>query len=389
MKERTLSRCARGACAALAWLALGLLAAGCSGLSYPEQPEPADGPQAALSSASPERRAWIAHSRSGREALRLHQYEAAEDGFLAAISATGGLPPSDARAQAALGNLIRLAGAYQQQQRFEDAARVTAHVVSESRAGPRPYFEAAAPVLLRQGQYLEAGGRAADAAALYEFALGLEGAHGDAGSTSERLELRRHLANAYVAEGRLAEAAPLLEALQSEIEARHGAASPHTARMLEDVARLHWAERDLQATERAYLRAIEIYAADPARDYELLRLRSALASVYLDAERPEDAERLGAEVLALLEEGGTEGGPLAAVLDTLATAEARIGKHEEAEAHYRRGIEERDKETDPAVTRHLRPLLQNYADLLRSTGRTSEADAIEARIALEIGRDGS
>ena len=74
---------------------------------------------------------------------------------------------------------------------------------------------------------------------------------------------------------------------------------------------------------------------------------------------------------------------LAAVLDSLATAEARNAKFVDAEAHYRRAITERDK-ASPALQRDLVEILANYASMLRQLDRNTEAEAMEARVELEL-----
>ena len=387
MKKWEPGRSSRCRSAAIAWLTLAVAASGCAGLSYPEEPPPrAAEPQSAAPTPAAGTNAWISHSRNGHEALRLGQLEIAEESFVAALTAASKLRPGDARQRAALGNLVRLAAMYQRGQRFEDAARLTAIVLAESRAGRRPDFETTVPVLLTQGRHLERSGRRADAVVLYEFAASLEPPRGAV--TATQLELRRRLANAYVASQRLEEAAPLLESLLAGAEQRHGPESPATAQLWADLARLRVAQQDYPAAEQSYLRAVELRAAIAPASLELARLENELAQFYLGRQRHREAEPLARKALERLEELGDPGAALAATLDTLATAEAGMGELDAAERHYRRAIEEREK-ADPAARRELLSVLENYADLLRSSDRTSEAVAIEARIALELQRDAS
>jgi soluble lytic murein transglycosylase-like protein len=82
---------------------------------------------------------WSSLSREGHEAVRGRQYPAAESSFMAALGLTSALPPHDARIQASLGNLVRLAASYHRRGRERDAERVMALVVrtEERRDLPR------------------------------------------------------------------------------------------------------------------------------------------------------------------------------------------------------------------------------------------------------------
>jgi tetratricopeptide (TPR) repeat protein len=213
-------RAARSTALLIALLAVGV---GCKSLSYPDvEPEPEPGPEVhVFGDATPvptrDARVWTELARAGREELRSGNLQAAESRFRAALAATNELPAHDARARAALTNLLHLGETYQQRKLYDDAARITSLVVDESGAGRGPDFDSAARLLLRQGAYFEESDRSLEAAPLYACALGLDGAGPHAGS--DYFWLRLAAARLELGEGRFETAAVDLARLLGEIDA--------------------------------------------------------------------------------------------------------------------------------------------------------------------------
>jgi len=215
LHRHELARAASKTCLLLSLLAL---ASGCQSLSYPSvepEPEPQAAP-AAVPMPTRNARVWTDLSRAGRDELRAGNLQGAESRFRAALAATADLPPHDARARAALSNLLRLGESYQAQGLYEDAARIASLVVDESRAGREPDFASAAPLLQRQGRYFESTDRRAEAEPLYTCALQLAGAGPEAGADYHALRL--DLARLQLADGRFDAAASGLEQLLVELE---------------------------------------------------------------------------------------------------------------------------------------------------------------------------
>jgi len=67
---------------------------------------------------------WAALTRAGHQALRPRDYEAAEQQFLAALTATSAFATHDVRTRTSLGNLLRLASRYHAARRHGDERRV-------------------------------------------------------------------------------------------------------------------------------------------------------------------------------------------------------------------------------------------------------------------------
>lgn len=354
---------------------------GCRSLSYPE-PEPdatsGDGPQSHVAT-TPDQSAWVALSSAGRNAMRVRDYEAAEESYVAALAETGTFPIHDARVRTALGNVLRVARAHQANDDYANADRLIAHVVRSADTGRLADFQVASPIFNRQAAYHQRQGDTEAAIALYETALTLYGAT-DPARVLPRLNTESLLGNAYLALGRPDEAAPLLLSVLQGIQSRFGPESLQASRALIDVAALRAERGDLPGAERDFLRALAIQEQEIAGSLEHALNENRLAWLYLEHDRNLEAARHSAASVKLMDDLGVDGALLIASLDTLATAEMRQGHVADAEAHFARALALYDEVNEPTST-ELIVLLDHYAEFARSTGDTSRSDALSARAA--------
>lgn len=362
---------------------------GCASLSYPEDDPAAQavdtGDTHVATAHDPDD--WVRLSASGRDAMRVRDLAGAEENFVAALAETSVFPPYDSRVRTALGNCLRLAAAYQRQDRFEDAGRLVELVVQNAEAGRAAAFSSAASVTTEQARWEQARGRPEAAIRIYQTTLGLWEAESHRNADA-RLMVEHLLGNAYVDAGRAAEALPLLERVRDEVVRREGTDSPAAIVAHVDLAAALAATGDLQAAEESYLLAIEIGDRFEPDGLELAIVRNQVAWFYLEHDRNEEALPLAEQAVASLDAMEIDGAPLASALDTLALAETRLGRAGEAEQHFRRAIDARDQ-ADPASRRELDSVLVHYAALLRSVGRDDEADRIEADLAREQAEAGA
>jgi tetratricopeptide (TPR) repeat protein len=341
--------------------------------------DPTAAPAAAANTYTP--LIWARRTRAGREQMRIRDYSAAQESFIAALDATAGRPPHDVRVQTSLDNLVRLARRLQTAGQYPEAGEVLAVLLEQRGMQRLPGSASLTPVLIAQGHYLGAQGQTESAIEIFELALDLEDAELRT-DTRSSLETKRALGKAYMRAGRLDEASSLLVAVAREVEERAGSESLPTAAALASLAELQQLQGDFEAAERNFRRALEIQSTAVPEGFEVAYTSNSLAWLYLERGRFLESLGLARQAVEIFEDLRIEGAVLAAALDTLATAETRLEKYTDAEENYRRAISEFDK-ADPASQRRLIAVLENYAVMLRAVDRPSEAQAIDARVALE------
>ncbi len=369
----------RLASAAAALVAASLAGAGCGSLSYPERgPEPSDPaqPQSHVATTT-DRSAWVSFSADGRNAMRVRDYAAAEESYLAALAETGGFPVHDVRVRTALGNVLRLARIRQARGEWTDADRLIDQVVRQAERGRLAAFESAAPVLTAQAEHHLALGDPQTAITLYETGLTLYGVH-DPALVLTRLDMQSRLGRAYLDAGRPDEAAPHLLSVLTATQSRFGPESLHAARVRIDVAAMREAQGDFTAAERDYLLALTIQERENGGSLEHAVDENRLAWLYLEHDRIPEAERHANASVELLTKLGVSGPNMVASLDTLATAETRRGKVEQAGAHFAQALALYD-ELDDIYRGELVVLLDHYAELARSVGDAARAEDLAAR----------
>jgi tetratricopeptide (TPR) repeat protein/tRNA A-37 threonylcarbamoyl transferase component Bud32 len=135
--------------------------------------------------------------------------------------------------------------------------------------------------------------------------------------------------------------------------------------------------------EPLYRRAMAIHEAglDAQGPLPYAATATSLASLYDDVGRYRDADRLARRALEIRSQALPGDDPLLAesLHNVAHVGHRHLGRHEEAEQLYRRALAIRERKLpadDPALAQTLRDL----ADLLRSRGRTAEAETLEARI---------
>jgi tetratricopeptide (TPR) repeat protein len=149
-----------------------------------------------------------------------------------------------------------------------------------------------------------------------------------------------------------------------------------------DVGEMYRALGEYAAAEQAYARALAIQESAIAGSREYALNQNGLAWVYVEAGRLDEAVQWAKESLARLDVEQMAGPALIATLDTLATAESRLGRVADARAHFARALSHYDA-ADAATRARLADLLDHYAEFQRSIGDPGRADALAARAARE------
>jgi len=389
------SRVSSATALALGALMLGLSGGtiGCVGLSYPTetaqssdpQPEARGGaapvtppvtltPAAAAVTIGP--LTWAQHSARAREAVRDGDLQSVEENLLAALALLTDRPSHDARVRATLDNLARLAGLYQDQERYEDAGRVLKGVLAEVAAGRETDPVTAFEVVIRQAAYLTANDRRAEVALLYQSALFLRPR--DTGSVNLAVELRRSLASIRLADGDTAAAAALIDPTLEQIEADRGADSLSVAALLVDSALIREAEGKLDEAAADLLRAIEIEEKQAPNGLSRARVLNHLADFHnRHGRNAAEAVAYATTAVELIRALGPGGASLVAGLDTLANAEVALGRSADAEQHFAEALGLYDA-LSPAQRVQVGGVVENYAAFIGSQGRPEEAAAIRA-----------
>jgi tetratricopeptide (TPR) repeat protein len=371
---------------------LGLASAGCAWFSFPEEPpaepvavDPMAEPEepAALAAArevEASQQSWSSLAATGRDALKMGDFEAAEEAYLEAVAITAELDPDDIRSRTALSNLVRLAAQYQRHRRFEDAGRIVSRVVAESLNGRHPDFEVAAPVLITQGHYLERAGRRSETIRIFE--AGLASAPRSSLGSQERMVMQRGLALAYIEEGRPADAAPLLEDLRVRTSRIGDGKTIAYAAVLSDIGDLREAEGDIAGADASFEEAIALYRELEPDSAQLANTLNRVAWFKTKNDNAKEAVPLAQEGLAILDLHGIGGPTRAAYLDTLATAQTGIGHYTQAEHNYKQAVEERGQ-GNAASQLQQAGIVENYIALLRKVGKNDRAEGLERQLAAE------
>ncbi|MBW2696226.1 MAG: tetratricopeptide repeat protein [Deltaproteobacteria bacterium] len=372
---------------AAALLPLCLAMSGCRSLNYPEVPAatPAHDPTTEGHVApNTEPGAWVPLSRAGRNALKMRDYDAAEQNYVAALAETTMLPEYDTRVRTALGNVVRIAATYQAQRRWNDSDRLVDLIIENAEAGRGADFSVASPVFIGQGNYRTSHDRSEDAIVVYEATRLLWNADAPQHEAA-RVQTGQLIAMAYLDAGMPEEAITRMQGLVEDVSRIFGPASAATASAYFKLASAYEQDNDFSRAEEAYQRSLEIRESIDPDGLELANLRNQVASFYADHDRNEQAAELAGLAVATLEAHDVQGANLAAVLDTLASAQTQLGRSDEAEANFKRALAARDQ-TDPEIRPQLDRVLENYALLLRSLDRDEEARTIEAEISSDNDR---
>lgn len=94
--------------------------------------------------------------------------------------------------------------------------------------------------------------------------------------------------------------------------------------------------------------------------------------------RPSDAETQFKLAVAEAEKLGSESHAVAGVLLNLANTYRQQGKFNEAEPTYKKAIAMKERLADP-LHKDMVPFLENYSRMLKSAGRTDEAEKLEKK----------
>ena len=94
--------------------------------------------------------------------------------------------------------------------------------------------------------------------------------------------------------------------------------------------------------------------------------------------KPGDAETQFKLAIAEAEKLGSESHAIASVLLNLANTYRQQGKFGEAEPTYKKAIAMKERLADP-LHKDMVPFLENYSRMLKSAGRTDEAEKLEKK----------
>ncbi len=370
-------------------MALLIAPIGCVSLSYPELPEtgpvedaggwPASAedrlgddaqPEAARAAASTERAdSWSALSRGGREALRTGDLELARSRFEAALAASYAFPPHDARTRAAVGNLLILAGQQQLRGQFSVADELIQAALAEQQAGRVPGFGIAVPVLIRQAEHVAGDGDFPAALPYLEAADEIRPRPGL--SDALMLELEDKLASTLSKSGRNAEAMPRMERLLEQLGSDPNTAPRTLANLHIAMAEANTAEGAIEAAEESYRQALAVAEVSRPDSPLSIDVQNRMAWFFVEQGRSRDALPLVGHAIETLDRLGVEGHARSAVLDTQATALARLGEFDAAAPIYREAIAGFGEETAHAEA--LAGIIDHYAEMLLDQGQTDEA----------------
>ena len=198
------------------------------------------------------------------------------------------------------------------------------------------------------------------------------------------------LAQLYVAQGRYADAEPLLRRSLAIVENRGrpddfnvGVALNSLANLYEDQGRYAEAEPLLKRSIAIYEKARWPFAtrekAREPKDFEVSIPLNTLAQVYQRQGRTDEAEALYKRNLAIREEAlGPDDREVGGALNNLAGLYSEQGRYAEAEPMYRRSLGIFEKKLGPEHP-HVGAALHNLARLLQDQGRYAEVEPMYRR----------
>lgn len=184
----------------------------------------------------------------------------------------------------------------------------------------------------------------------------------------------------YRISGDNARALPLLRRTVYLYEQTVGPDHPLTALALCSLGQVDAAGKKYLQAEQEFRRAIgitvRIYGAEQP---EALLMGAHLGRIYVDMGKYEQAQTLLSELLPRTRKAyGANHFCVAFCLYSLADAEAKLRRREEAQIHYREAIAIYDDSPGPGGV-WLANALRHYADLLRQDHRRDEAKTLEGR----------
>ena len=231
--------------------------------------------------------------------------------------------------------------------------------------------------LFRLGHFVSFLNSSAAAEPLTERALAILGKNLGA-QDAEVLECVNELAGIYFIQGNHAAAEPLQERYLKAREQALGLAHTEVAALVVNLGTTLCRQRKFFEAERMFARWLE--AGEKARgpkDPEVVRILERLAELYEEERKYTQAETLYRRLLAQEEAAGPPVSYLAARSPyKLGLLCAKQGRYAEAEAFFRRSIAIYEWFS---VYNNQASVLADFAQLLRKTGRTREADEADAQ----------
>lgn len=272
-------------------------------------------------------KAWLEHTRRGREARAVGDDETARVEFLAALDATEDMPPDSVRSRAALQNLESLAQYYAQRSNDTGTIAITPPLIAAIERMHGPNDPEIALAWMRLGRAQVRAERTEEGAASLRRAIALE-------ETGMKL--------------------PGLQAAEA----------------LSALAKLEKDLGNLDESERLAQQSLEDVEQSGDAGAALASSLNQLAVLYIEQKRYAEAEplaRRGAETSARV---SPKTRTTAAIRSTHAKALAGMGRYEEADVVYQTSLDEGGGRHDPSV-------LEGYVRVLRKLGQDEKADQLE------------
>jgi eukaryotic-like serine/threonine-protein kinase len=270
----------------------------------------------------------------GNLALVTGELDAAAAHYTRTISNAERMKPRDV--PNLMGALSGLAGVRTREGRYAEAESLYVRARAVHGELPRPDHEAIANLAIGQAAVYYYQSRLVEAEAVFQELLRMQEREFGADHRVVAGTLN-NLGGVYFALGRYDEALRLYERARVIYESTSGESHPNLALILTNIAEVHWKQQRYVEAERGYRHALGVArgAMDPASPTLATTVRG-LAGVLRDRQRYQEAEPLYREALTILERADHPNFPKAQ---------------------------------------------QDYAQLLRATGRTVEAADLEARMA--------
>ncbi len=326
--------------------------------------------------AQPLRRARMLAS-IGKTYLKLGLYDRARPLFEQALAARRqGLGENDPELAQSLRDLAALE---QAQGRFAEAEPLFLRALTIQEQALGPHHPEVAFTLNSLGTLYGYQGDLVKAEPLFQRALKIRETSLGAGNPEVAATLN-NLAFIKQMQGKMAEAEPLL---RKGLQIREKVLAPDHPDLAANLEALALLENDLKRyteAETLHRRALAIWTKALGPDHPRIGLVLAnLAKTCADEGHDKEAEALFLRAIALREKIlGPDHPDLALALAGLASVYQGEKRDREAEALYRRALGIQEKVLKPE-DRSLQSTLRQYAKLLRTTGKATEAAAIEAK----------
>lgn len=324
---------------------------------------------------SQERTRWSKLTKEGRTQLRVGNLGAAEQNYVAAAAIAADFRKRDRRRHAGIGNLKRLAYAYQAQGQDIAFTRVAQVIRLETMGESETEVPGLTDLLIDLGTVYLAQDNPEAAQEVLGQALALriqrEGAQSmslapiyrslaQAAHVQENYDAAEEFSRSRLALAESSTRDPNIELIRAQLQ----------------LGQILLSQKKYPAAESYFdsaLAARERLDDEPA---EIILIQNALAEIYRETDRLQFAQKTIDKAIASAEKLGVSGIFLANLIDTRAQVLADRGHPKDADAAFRKAIQ---TSTGAPKSQQV-VLLENYSAFLEARNRTQEMSAIQAQI---------